>query len=1023
MPELPAGTVTFLFTDIEGSTALLKQLGRDGYESVLSEQAGIVRAAVDAHHGQIVDTQGDSFFAAFRAARDAVAAAADVQRELAGHDWPDGVEVKVRMGLHSGEPKASGERYVGIGVHRAARVGSAGHGGQVLLSDTTRALVEDDLPEGVSLRDLGRVQLKDIDRPEHVYQLAIAGLPSTFPKLKTAQAPPPYRRRGLLAGALAGVIAAAVAIPVFALGGGSGGSVGSAVEANVAADSVGVFDSSRGQLVSQAAVKGGPGAVAAAGDGSVWVTHPDANSVSRIDPKLNAETQTIQVGDDPRAVTVGGGFVWVANSLDGTVWKIDPNANGSGGVVDRFTVGNGPTGLAFGDGRLWVANSTDGTVMEFVPGSHKPLHTFSAAGGADAISYGLGSVWVVSGSGNSVTRIDPSSGTPLSPIGVGNDPGSIATGAGAVWVADTLDGTVYRIDPLTNDRTVISVGGSPSGIAADDTAVWVADERAGRLSKIDPAKSKVVQTVTLARHNRPWGLTLVGSRLFASVGTSASAHRGGTLTVLTASDTLDPAAAGSSGIVNLTNDGLVGYKRVDGSDGTRLVPDLAISLPAPTDGGKTYTFQLQPGIRYSNGALVQPGDFRRGIERSLALFGNSGPSSQYLVGIVGANACTKHRCDLTRGVATTPHTVTFHLTAPDPDFLYKLAFPDADAVPAATPINARLPLPATGPYKFASYNAKRGATLVRNPYFRQWSADAQPAGYPDRIVFKFVPSNQTDAQSIRAVERNRADVTEIGSLTGMLRRQGYGNRIHIGPTLNTNYFFLNTRLAPFDNLQARRAVNFAVDRNRLVALAGGPDFGQPTCQILPPTFPAYLRYCPYPFDLAKARRLVAKSGTKGKTVTVWTPRLAEPGSAYFVSQLQAIGYKARLKIVGQGLDTYFSKMIPAEKTIQTGVASWGVDYASPSDFLGLLVCGPNSLNFAAFCNPRIDREMAAARKLQATNPQAADVIWKKVDHDLVDQAPWVTKANGRQVLFVSRRVGNVEYNPFYTVLLDQLWVR
>jgi class 3 adenylate cyclase len=125
--ELPTGTVTFLFTDIEGSTALLKRLGRDGYESVLSEQAGIVRAAVDAHQGQVVDTQGDSFFAAFRAARDAVAAAAEVQRELAGHEWPDGVEVKVRMGLHSGEPKASGERYVGIGVHRASRVGSAGH--------------------------------------------------------------------------------------------------------------------------------------------------------------------------------------------------------------------------------------------------------------------------------------------------------------------------------------------------------------------------------------------------------------------------------------------------------------------------------------------------------------------------------------------------------------------------------------------------------------------------------------------------------------------------------------------------------------------------------------------------------------------------------------------------------------------------------------------------------------------------------------------------------------------------------
>src|SRR5882762_7064880 len=151
MTGLPTGTVTFLFTDIEGSTGVLKRLGRDRYEDLLAEQARILRAAFAAHGGVVVDTQGDSFFAAFGAARDAVAAAAVAQRDLAACDWPNGTEVKVRMGLHSGEPKAGGERYVGIGVHRAARVGAAAHGGQVLLSDASRGLVEDDLPEGLSL--------------------------------------------------------------------------------------------------------------------------------------------------------------------------------------------------------------------------------------------------------------------------------------------------------------------------------------------------------------------------------------------------------------------------------------------------------------------------------------------------------------------------------------------------------------------------------------------------------------------------------------------------------------------------------------------------------------------------------------------------------------------------------------------------------------------------------------------------------------------------------------------------------
>ena len=155
MAELPSGTVTFLFTDIEGSTALLKSLGRDSYEQALAEHERLLRAVFAAHQGRVVDTQGDSFFVAFRTAADAVAAAADAQRDLAAQHWPGEVEVKVRMGLHTGEPKAGEERYVGIGVHRAARIAAAGHGGQVLLSSTTKELAEEELPPGVSIRDLG----------------------------------------------------------------------------------------------------------------------------------------------------------------------------------------------------------------------------------------------------------------------------------------------------------------------------------------------------------------------------------------------------------------------------------------------------------------------------------------------------------------------------------------------------------------------------------------------------------------------------------------------------------------------------------------------------------------------------------------------------------------------------------------------------------------------------------------------------------------------------------------------------
>ena len=173
MSSLPSGTVTFLFTDIEGSTALLRELD-DAYAGVLKEERRILRETVGAAGGSEIDTQGDAFFFSFTRARDAVAGAVAAQTALAAHDWPDGVQVKVRMGLHTGEPSVGDEGYVGLDVVRAARICSAGHGGQILISETTRALMGGDVPDGWSLRDLGRKHLKDVGQ-EHVFQLAPQG--------------------------------------------------------------------------------------------------------------------------------------------------------------------------------------------------------------------------------------------------------------------------------------------------------------------------------------------------------------------------------------------------------------------------------------------------------------------------------------------------------------------------------------------------------------------------------------------------------------------------------------------------------------------------------------------------------------------------------------------------------------------------------------------------------------------------------------------------------------------------------
>jgi class 3 adenylate cyclase len=186
---LPGGTVTFLFSDLEGSTRLLEQLG-DRYEEVHRDHRRILREHLTEAGGQEIDTQGDAFFFSFPRAKDAVGGAVAAQRALADHDWPDGVAVKARMGLHTGEPTVGEEGYLGMDVVRAARICSAGHGGQVLLSETTRALVGNNLPDGVQVRDLGQAQLKDIQH-ERIFELALDDQPSSFPPLKTAPAPEP----------------------------------------------------------------------------------------------------------------------------------------------------------------------------------------------------------------------------------------------------------------------------------------------------------------------------------------------------------------------------------------------------------------------------------------------------------------------------------------------------------------------------------------------------------------------------------------------------------------------------------------------------------------------------------------------------------------------------------------------------------------------------------------------------------------------------------------------------------------
>jgi peptide/nickel transport system substrate-binding protein len=301
----------------------------------------------------------------------------------------------------------------------------------------------------------------------------------------------------------------------------------------------------------------------------------------------------------------------------------------------------------------------------------------------------------------------------------------------------------------------IPVGDGAGEIAVAAGAVWATSQYAGTVSVIDPAANVVKRAIKVG--NRPQGLAFSNGLAWVSAGAAAAEHRGGTLTVLTVghADTFDPVLTQNLyGILPLTYDGLTSYQRLGGGASVQLVPDLVVSLPSPIDGGTTYTFRLRRGIRYSNGEPLRPEDFRRALERELILGGNTNYGGPF-ANVVGGGACAAHpsHCDLSRGVVVddAANTVTFHLVAPNPEFLDRLTLPDAYAVPAGTP-NRDIglhPMPATGAYEWVGVSRDRG-TLVRNPYFHEWSHSARPDGYPDQIAFS------TDLQRRGRDHRGRA---------------------------------------------------------------------------------------------------------------------------------------------------------------------------------------------------------------------------------------------------------------------------
>jgi peptide/nickel transport system substrate-binding protein len=771
-----------------------------------------------------------------------------------------------------------------------------------------------------------------------------------------------------------------------------------------------------------------PFGVAVAGN-VVWLPRYSDDAVLSVDTATD-QSQVVQVGDGPDAVAVGEGSVWVANSGDGTVSEVSPAAGTT--VGEPIYVGNGPSGIAVGLGAVWVVLSVDGAVAKIDPDTGRLVHTFSVGTNPTRVAVGFGKVWVTNESVGTVTPIDPATDTPGTPIAVGHGPNGIAIGADAVWVTNSLDGSVSRIDPETLVVATFPTGGDdPQGVAVVGDAVWVAARGSAKIVRLD-AKTGQIRP-SLAVGAPPQDVAPVGDGAAITTATSRTEHRGGTLTIAGASEdglrerpSVDPNSFAAWFPVvwdslAVTNDGLVSLKRVPGPDGGTVVADLAKALPTVTDGGLTYAFQLREGIRYSTGRPVHASDIRYGLERTFMV------NARYYLefrprldaepygAIVGAPKClaSPMSCDLSRGIVVDDKTgkITFHLRHPDPDFLAKLAMPLAAAIPPDAPRHdsGRHPLPATGPYMIIRYDIWQ-YVLVRNPYFHEWSPDAQPDGYPNRIVFRVYKKT---SQAVSAVEHGAADwlyfaleptTQEVHEI-----ETNYAAQTHPSVYPATDVVVIEPTSPLNRDRTARHAIAYAIDRDRLhnVLNSGSSSVPAPsTCQLVAPNSPGYRPYCPYKLDRARAQKLVHRSPSYGKPVSVLPYVRGTNTGRYFVDLLNSLGFRARLTPVDE-------RGNPKEAQDIT-LYSWVVDYVGASDFILGLRRG--------LITPS---DLTDAYAEQSEGQYQGTRAWAAVDQRLTDDALVIPIGTGSTLGLTSKRVGNFQTAPApgNSPMIDQMWVR
>jgi YVTN family beta-propeller protein len=848
---------------------------------------------------------------------------------------------------------------------------------------------------------------------------------------------PRTRQRSAVLIAVAGALLLAVIVAIAAKLASSGAST-----VRVAPNDVAAIDTRNDHVVGAIPVGDQPGPIAF-GSGSLWVANLGDQNISRIDPGAQRTLRNISVSSSPTGIAATASGLWVVESPKTNsvlVDRVDPEFD-TPETVARIgnVVPHGPGAIATNGHSVWVAPST-GELTRLDGTSGKPAWQLDPNASPAGIAVGEGAIWLTDPEAGNVVRVDPSG--LVTPITVGNAPTGIAVGGGGVWVADSLDDAVVRIDPDTRSVTAtIPVGRSPAGVAYGAGSVWVADSGDGTVTRIDPHTDKP-RTITVG--GSPQAITIADGKAWVTVDEqtipqSRGAPESGTLRLVSSSDvpSLDPAnsyGAFSTQILYATCAQLLNYPDKAGPAGSQLIPEVAQSLPARSLDGKTYTFKIRRGFRFSppSNEPVTAQTFKATIERTLnpgthiSLAGN-------LADVVGARAYMSGKASHIPGVIANGDRLTIRLRAPAPDFLARLSQPFAScAVPSNTPVNrnGENRIPSAGPYYVTSYTPHQGVVLQRNPNYH--------GSRPHHFARIALTVQISPKRAVHEIEAGLADYTPVGleapaSAAGatLLSRlpARYGARSAAAargaqhyfahPSTQLDYFILNTHRPLFSNERMRRAVNYAINRRALAHLGDAfvPLPAKPTDHYLPPGMPGFRDAHIYPMTPNVAHALSLAHGG-GRTAVLYTCNFSpcREQAQIVKTDLAAIDLNVRIKTFPED-KLYMRERTPGEP-FDLAWAGWLWEYFDPESMLTSIL--QDSSVGPTFDDPAYQRKLAAAARLSGPDRY---LTYGQLDLDLARHAaPLAAFDNLIDRDFFSARIGCQAYG-IYGMDLAALCIR